>query len=173
MVPLDLYRDAQLGLRARLRELEARIREREGEVADAFWSSLDPRERDRLASMREAIDVLGDESAISHEQLARAETLAAHYLDELERIIAQLPSLEEEWRELPDEVPDPPQSTHLLDATLVASERAALERSFAATVRDRDRDAEVLTDGRSYLAHFRDHGAPFTLRATKHTRGCS
>lgn len=166
-----MYRDAQLGLRARLAELEARIREREAEVADVFWTSLDPRELDRLGSMREAIEVLADNGAITHEQLARAETLAAHYLDELETIIARLPTLEEEWRELPEDVPDPPLSTHALDAALAPSERTAFERALRATVHDRDRDAELVLEGASYLVHFRDRGAPFSLRATPHTRG--
>lgn len=181
-MPLDSYRDAQTGLGARLAELAARIREREAEVAEAFWASLDPMERERLASLRDALDVLEmDRAEVSFAELARAETLAAQYLDEVERIVARLPTLEEEWSELPDEVPDPPISVQGLagafDLGLLVEERAGFEKAFASTVRDSDREAEIIIGERypsvearsaTCLAHLRYREAPFSLRATAH-----
>ena len=48
-----LYRDACVGLRARIAEREIRIREREAELTEAFWTSLEPYVRERLAELRE------------------------------------------------------------------------------------------------------------------------
>jgi hypothetical protein len=173
-VPADLYRDANLGIRARLAELDARIREREGEVTEAFWSSLDPGVRERFASMRERIEVTASRTA-SFEDLAHAERALAGYLDELERLIAGLPALEEEWRALPDAVPDPPppQSTFPAGSNMPSTEeRNELFRTFAATVRERDREAEIVGDSRhSLVARFHDYEAPFSLRANAHTNG--
>lgn len=181
-MPLDSYRDAQTGLGARLAELAARIREREDDVAEAFWASLAPMERERLASLRDALDVLEMErAAVSFAELARAETLATQYLDEVERIVARLPTLEEEWCELPEEVPDPPMSAQAFgrafDLSLLVEERAGFEKAFTLTVRDADREAEVII-GETYpsvearsvscLAHLRFRDAPFSLRATAH-----
>ena len=181
-MPLDSYRDAQTGLGARLAEVAARIREREDEVAETFWASLEPMERERLASLRDALDVLDMErTEVTFAELARAETLAAQYLDEVERIVARLPTLEEEWCALPAEVPDPPPSTpgfgRAFDLGLLVEERAGFERAFAATVRDSDREAEIII-GETYpsvearsvscLAHLSYRDAPFSLRATAH-----
>src|SRR5437764_613345 len=105
-MPADLYRDASLGIRARLGEIESKIRAREAEVTDAFWATLEPDVRDRLRAMRDEIDL--SRSARGLAELARAEGRLAAYLEELDRWIARLPAIEEEWQELPDAVPDPP-----------------------------------------------------------------
>lgn len=174
----DLYRDAWVGIRARLAELSVRVREREAEVTEAFWESLEPSVRGELEAMREALDFVHAETAspaaFEFEQLARAEQHLANYLDELERLIGLLPAVEAEWCVLPDEVPDPPSAREYwsLFTPPTDEEMSELLRSFTATVRERDRTAEITTDNpRSCLARFRDRGAPFTLRATAHTNG--
>jgi hypothetical protein len=170
-MPADLYRDASLGIRARLGELESRIREREAELADAFWASLDVEVCERVRAMRAAARV--SLAAASLADLARAEGRLAVYLEELDRWIARLPALEEEWQELPDAVGDPPaprESGALYWPT--DDERDALFRAFVAVVRERDRGAVYETrSSRSLLARFRDRGAPYALRATASTNG--
>jgi hypothetical protein len=164
----DLYRDAQVGIRARLAELEANIREREAEVTQAFWSSLDDHVRERLATLRAGIDHVASDS---FDQLARAEGSLAAYLEELERLIASLPALEEEWRSIPDDVADPP--VHVSGGSHVSSsEGHAFVKTFRAAVRSGDRDAEIVVErGWSCLARFRQRDAPFSLRATALTNG--
>src|SRR5690242_6043535 len=98
-MPADSYRDAQVGIRARLTDLEQRLREREAEVTDTFWSSLDDHVRERLADLREGLDLT---ASTSFSDLARAEASLAAYVEELDRLIAMLPALEEEWLEIPD-----------------------------------------------------------------------
>ncbi|MBX3189571.1 MAG: hypothetical protein KF819_21275 [Labilithrix sp.] len=162
---IDLYRDAHVGIRARLAELSARMREREAEVTDAFWASLDHGVRERLASLREALELV---DAPSLEELARAETSLAAYVDELGALIARLPSVEAAWHELPDEVPTPPPppSSWWFERAS-SSEADGILRGLTAIVRERDRDAQVLSDGpNSYVTRFTDRGCPFALRAT-------
>jgi hypothetical protein len=159
----DLYRDAHVGIRARLAELEARVREREAELTEAFWTNLEPYVRERLAELRGALELVGAESL---EQLARAEVLLTAYTDELEDWIARAPALEEAWLEVPDEVPDPP---IVLESgpRLSTVDGRAFVRTFAATLRDIHVDAEIVEDGWwSCLARFRHRGAPFALRAS-------
>jgi hypothetical protein len=165
----DLYRDAHVGIRARLSDLEVRIRETEAELTDAFWTSLDPLVRERLGQMREAFELARAES---FEELARAEQFLASYLEELAGLVASLPTVEEEWRALPEEAPDPPldRESWLLGAPS-ASEAKELVRTFRAMVKERDRRAEVVDGRHSCLARFRDRGAPFSLRATAQTNG--
>ena len=168
-MPGDLYRDAHLGLRARLAELEVRIRDTEAELTDAFWASLDPRERERLSALRDALELVRSES---FEELARAEQLLSSYADELARRVAALPGLEEEWCALPDEAPDPPLEREPWVLGLPSqAETSQLVRAFRAMVRERDRRAEVVDGKRSCLARFRDRNAPFSLRATAYTNG--
>src|SRR5688500_9642353 len=104
-MPADSYRDAQVGIRARLTDLEQRLREREAEVTDAFWASLEEHVRERLSDLREDLRLT---TSTSLSDLARAEASLAAYVEELDRLIAALPALEEEWLEIPDDVPDPP-----------------------------------------------------------------
>ena len=66
----DLYRDAHVGIRARLAELEARVRDREAELTDAFWASLEPYVRERLGALREGLGLVDSRS---FHELARAE----------------------------------------------------------------------------------------------------
>jgi hypothetical protein len=162
-MPADSYRDAQVGIRARLTDLEQRLREREAEVTDTFWASLDDHVRERLADLREG---LGFIASTSLEDLARAEASLAAYVEELDRLIAMLPALEEEWLEIPEDVGDPP--THddergfIDDASL-----QEFKKTFRTAVRDRNRDAEIIVDGTaSCVARFRSRDVPFSLRAT-------
>lgn len=160
----DLYRDAHVGIAARLAELEARIRDREAELTDAFWASLDGDLREHLASLRSALDHVASES---FEEVAQAEARLATYAEELERLIARLPAVEEEWRRLPDDVPNPPIPSEMWDVSYPSPlELASLERSFTTTVREHDRNATIVRDRKhSLLARFRDRDAPFSLRA--------
>jgi len=169
-MPADLYRDPYIGIRARLAELRARIRDREAEVTPAFWESLREDVRDRLREAREAIDL---EEAASLEALARAEGLLASYVDELDRLIARLPTLEAEWHELPDDVATPPLVESWAWSQGPSDEEwDSFMRRFESTVRDRDREAAVASDGRHTLvARFRDHSSPFALRATAYSTG--
>ena len=168
---VNSYRDAHVGIRARLADLEVRIRERESEVTPAFWDSLDDKVREEMRSQREAIELVDPGATL--EELARAEQLLSAYLDDLERLIARLPAIEEQWHELPHDVDDPPARRDPWPLGLpTAEEWNAMERKLVATVRDRDRHATVIKDGaRTCIARFRDKDAPFALRATAYTNG--
>jgi hypothetical protein len=165
-MPADLYRDAHVGIRARLVDLDARVRERETELTDAFWASLEPYVRERLGTLREALDLVGADSL---EELTRAEVLLSAYADELDVWIAQVPELEEAWLELPNDVLDPPTAPESGPA-LLASDGRAFVRSFSTTVRDSVSSrslVEIVEDGWwSCLARFRHRDAPFALRAS-------
>jgi hypothetical protein len=159
----DLYRDAHVGIRARLADLDRRIRERETELTDAFWTSLEPYLRERLAELRAALELIGTES---FEMLAQAEARLSAYIDELEAWIARAPSLEEEWLAVPAEVDDPPLTTAPHPRPLSIDTRAFL-RTFDETVRETVSEVEIVHDNEcSCLARFRHRDAPFALRAS-------
>jgi hypothetical protein len=161
----DLYRDAHVGIRARLAELEARIREREAELTEEFWASLEPYVRERLASLRAGLELACGEMD-SLDALARAEVLLSAYAEELDVWIARAPALEEAWLEVPTEVPDPPPAPES-GPRLSTSEGRTFIRSFHATLREVKVDPEVVEEGWwSCLARFRHRGAPFALRAS-------
>ncbi len=167
-MPADSYRDAQVGIRARLSDLESRIREREAEVTGDFWESLEAHVRDRLSVLRDGLDLVESES---FEELARAEGQLATYESELDRLIARLPSVEEEWLAVPEGVPDPPPDG---DAGPILSPDEGREfvAGFEAIVRERDRDAELVVDGWwACLARFRHRGIPFALRGAALANG--
>lgn len=165
----DLYRDAHVGIRARLGELATRIEDREAQVADAFWDTLAADVLERLLALRDAMTSLEHESLA---ELARAEGDLAAYLEELERIITTLPALEEAWLELPDDVEDPPKARMAWDdLTPSFDDERELLRTLTATVRERARDAVVVQEDNSMIARFRENGCPFVLRATMHPRG--
>ena len=169
----DLYRDAHVGLRARIAELTARIEERESEVTETFWESLAPTLREQLAALRQE-PAFGTRAPAeeSLEELTRAEAMLAAYLDELERLIATLPATEAEWMICPDDVADPPEPKFpFRHGGPTADEAATIYRQFSAMVRERDRDAQILDLDPMYLARFRERGAPFALRATLYTQG--
>lgn len=162
----DLYRDAHVGIRARLAELEARIREREAELTEAFWASLEPYVRERLGSLRDALDLVSSDSL---DELARAEVLLSAYADDLDVWVAKAPALEEAWLELPEDVHDPPTAPESGPALLAEDGREFMQ-SFNAAVRDTvstRSEVEIIEDGWwSCLARFRHRGAPFALRAS-------
>ncbi len=162
-MPTGLYRDAHLGIRARLRELEARIRDREAEVTDAFWESLDAEVRAHLARLKASV---GKIDATSLDELAAAEGALSQYASTLDALIRQLPAVEEEWREVPADVADPPDIRPRPWALRFDAEGAhQAERLFEAAVRERDRAAEIMAPRRgAMLARFRDRDAPFALR---------
>lgn len=168
----DLYRDVNVGIRARLAELEARIKERESEVTEAFWASLEDEVHERMLAERDALELVA--SGASLEELARAETMLASYLEELERLIAQLPDVEEEWHELPDDVtcPPPRRRDNRGYSRLASNQWLAVRRSLVTMVRERDRDASITTDGvQNCVARFRERGCPFALRAAAYLTG--
>jgi hypothetical protein len=180
---MALYRDAHLGLRARLVELDARVRETESELTEAFWASLDSDVRERLARMRDALAIRrsakreADTSEAPRggalEELARAEGELAAYHEALERLVATLPALEEAWLEIPSETPDPPpQESHWSLERVRDEEAQAFTRALVTSVRERDRGAELFwSSATSCLARFTDQGIPFALRATAYPRG--
>lgn len=163
-MPADLYRDAHVGIRARLGELEARVREREAELTEAFWASLEPYVRERLGMLREALDLV---RADSLEELTRAEVLLSAYVDELDVWIAQAPALEEAWLELPSDVLDPPAAPEC-GPSLLAEDGLAFVRRFKSILREAVHGTiEIVEDGWwSCLARFRYRDAPFALRAS-------
>jgi hypothetical protein len=159
----DLYRDAHVGIRARLGELEHRIRELEAELTDAFWANLEPYVRERLGELRRALDLVGADTL---DELARAEVLLSAYADELDSWLARAPALEEAWLEVPDEVGDPPVVVES-GPRLSTVDGRAFVRSFASTLRDAHGNAEIVEDGWwSCVGRFRHRDAPFALRAS-------
>jgi len=161
----DLYRDAYVGIRARLVDLDARIRERETLLTEAFWTSIEPYLRERLAELRSALELIGAESL---DKLSRAEVLLSAYADELDAWIARAPALEEEWLEVPAEVDDPPRIAKS-GPLLSTADGDAFVRSFNEIVREATRNiaVEVETEGWwSCVARFRHREAPFVLRAS-------
>lgn len=174
---MPLYRDAHLGLRSKLEELDARVRETEAELTEAFWASLDVDVRERLARMRDALVLRrskrGAASEDAIEELASAERELAAYHEALARLVDKLPALEEAWLEIPTEAPDPPPQDVRWSLEWMPEEEAQLfTRALIACVRERDRDAELFwASATSCLARFTDQGIPFALRATASARG--
>lgn len=157
-----LYRDAFVGIRARLAELEARIREREAVLTKAFWVHLEPYVRERLAELRAGLELTSSESL---QELAHAEALLGAYLDELESWIARVPALEEAWLELPSDV-DPPPPAHVGLRPAAAEGREFL-RAFEDAVREAASEVQIVAEGWwSCVARFRRRSAPFALRAS-------
>lgn len=163
-MPAALYRDEHVGIRARLGELDARIREREAELTDAFWANLEPYIRERLGQLREALALVTAESL---DALAHAEALLSAYVEELDAWIARAPALEEAWLELPAEVPDPPPIPES-GPQLSSDDGREFVHAFTAAVRETHHDdVEIVADGWwSCLARFRHRDAPFSLRAS-------
>ncbi len=159
----DLYRDVHVGIRARLADLDARIRERETELTDAFWTNLEPYIRERLADLRKALELIGAESL---EALARAEVLLSAYAAELDGWLARASALEEEWLEMPPEVADPP----LVPGSgprLCSNDGRAFLQAFETALRETVHDVDLAADGWwSCVARFRHRDAPFALRAS-------
>jgi hypothetical protein len=162
-MPADLYRDAHVGIRARLGELEVRVREQEAELTEAFWASLEPYVRERLSELREALHLVTSDSL---EELTRADVLLTAYADELDLWIARAPALEQAWLERPTDVADPPRIAASGPALSAVDERAFVQ-TFQGVLHEARRDAEIVEDGRwSCLARFRHRDAPFVLRAS-------
>ncbi len=158
-----LYRDAHVGIRTHLAELEVRIREREALLTKAFWAHLEPYVRERLADLRAGLELVGRRSL---DELARAEGLLAAYLDELDAWIARAPALEEAWLELPSEVDDPPLVTTPETPPSPESARE-LVRSFEKAIRETASEVELVeASWWSRVARFRRRSAPFALRAS-------
>lgn len=159
-----LYRDVHDGIRARLAELAARIRERERELTDAFWTNLEPYVRERLADLRKALGLIGAESL---DALARAEVLLSAYAAELEGWLSRARELEEQWLETPSDVDDPP-AVPESGPRLSATDGEAFLSSFVAAIREGAHDdVELVADGWwSCVARFRRREAPFVLRAS-------
>ena len=160
-----LYRDAYVGIRARLVDLDARIRERETVLTEAFWTNLEPYLRERLAELRSALALIGAESL---DKLSRAEVLLSAYADELDAWIARAPALEEEWLEIPAEVDNPPRIEES-GPRLSAADGRAFVRSFNESVREARSNVAVEVEAEGWwscVARFRHRDAPFVLRAS-------
>lgn len=162
-VSSDLYRDPLLGLRARVADLVEQVREREEAVTDLFWSSIPRADRERFASLRDAVEL---SRASSHEELARAEEMLTAYVVEFDARLEALPDTERAWRELPDETADPPLPSTPWADLLTGTELGLFRRGFATMVHERDPRAEIVEGRYSCLARFRVRGAPFSIRAT-------
>ncbi len=165
----NLYRDAHLGLRSRLDELEARVRETEAELTDAFWASLDREVRERLERLRAARVGRARAANDAFEDLARAEGDLTAYHDALKQLVERLPMLEEAWLRVPATAPDPPppESRWASFGWVEDEEAHAFTRASISCVRDRDREADIFWASRtSCLARFTDAGVPFSLRIT-------
>lgn len=161
-MPANHYRDAHIGIRARLTELEARIVELEAHFTDAFWTSLEPYQHERLSDLRAGLELA---AATSFDELARAEALLSAYVDELTLWAHRAPALEEEWLVRPYGVDDPPP---VVESGPRLSTTSGLEfvREFTAKVHETASGAEIIQDGWSCLARFRHRDAPFVLRGS-------
>jgi hypothetical protein len=159
-----LYRDAHVGIRARLADLEARIHEREAVLTKAFWLHLEPYVRERLAELRAGLELTRGDSL---QELAHAEGLLGAYLGELESWIARAPALEEAWLELPSDVDDPPAAPVGLRPR--AADGHEFLRTFNTAVRETAAEVQIVAEGWwSCIARFRRRNAPFALRACAH-----
>lgn len=162
-MPANHYRDAHVGIRARLRELEARILELETRFTDAFWTNLEPYVCERMRDLRAGLDLV---STSSFEGLARAEALLSAYVGELELWIARTPALEEAWLERPGDVDDPPPIAPRGPRLSNESSREFV-RAFTMHVQETTNNVEIVEESFwSCLARFRHRDAPFVLRAS-------
>ena len=161
----DLYRDANVGLRARLAELSTRIVDREEEVTDDFWVTVPVTLRERLDELREGLELVGSED---FEELARAESLLAAYLTELDALLEGIPLLEADWSAVPDDVPSVPVSERPWRIGYLREDAAhVIARDCKAMVRELDRAATFETDGPlAWVAHFEYLECPFVLQAS-------
>lgn len=165
-MPAHLYRDAFVGIRARLTDLDVRIREREALLTKAFWNHLEPYVRERLDELRAGVELIGSHSL---DELARAEGLLTAYLDELDSWIARAPALEEAWLEVPTDVEDPPplSEPQAWRTRLSPTDGRDFVRAFDVAVHETANEVEIIQeDSWSCLARFRRRNAPFSLRAS-------
>ena len=156
----DLYRDANVGLRARLADLSARILDREEEVTDDFWVTISVEERERLDELREGLDLVASEDL---EELARAESLLTAYATELDALLDGIPLLEADWSAVPDDVPSVPVSERPWRIGYLREDAAhVIARDCEAMVRELDRAATFETDGSlAWVARFEYLECPF------------
>ncbi|MDB4944240.1 MAG: hypothetical protein JWP97_3774 [Labilithrix sp.] len=158
----DLYRDAYVGIRARLGELSSRVQDREAEVTESFWEALPAETSERLLALRGGLELA---SATELDELARGEELLAAYLAELEGLLEQLGALEAEFTHLPDEVDvaltgrrEEPWEEPVDDAP------EQLAEAFRSMIRERAPDAVLSSHGQSsHFARFRSLDAPFAM----------
>ena len=97
----SIYRDALLGLRARVAELDSRIAEREAQVSIDLVHFLPHDLQERIGALRASRTAPGD----TMEELSLAEERGASYLQALDRALALVPDLERELRALPQQAP--------------------------------------------------------------------
>ncbi len=97
-----IYRDALLGLRARIADLVARIAEHEHRVTVDLVHFLPLDLQHRIATARTARSHVGE----AFEELSREEEREAAYLALLDEALALVPALERELRALPPEAPE-------------------------------------------------------------------
>jgi hypothetical protein len=96
-----IYRDALFGMRARLDRLDIRIADREARTSHELVQHLPARLRERIRRLSRA----RRPRAETFEELTRAESDSASYLEALEVAHALAPELEAELRAIPDVAP--------------------------------------------------------------------
>jgi hypothetical protein len=159
-----VYRDAVIGLRARIAEIDAVAEQRERRFAPDLVPRLPHELRERLLALREARGPHGD----SIEDLARAEHDRSAYVELLDRAIALAPELEVRLREVPSAAPHLQRrgtGAHVFVAEPAIAEALAEARAVLERVVGRhDARAEVTPLGaRAFASELRAHGAPLAL----------
>ena len=162
----ELYRDANLGIRARAEELVVRIREREGQLTEAVWDNVAKDVLARKGDTIEALDLLHAGKDLSFEEVARIEGELSAWVEELDRMIDAMPAMEAEWGICPDDVADPPLPKTA--AVLGYPEALAeLRTMFESIVHARHPLATFgRTNAASFVARFRERDTPISMRAT-------
>jgi hypothetical protein len=159
-----IYRDALIGLRARIADIALVAEERERRFAPDLWPHLPLDLRERLEALREAHHAHDD----SMGELARAERDGSEYLELLERALALAPELEVRLRAVPASAPE----LHRRALGLpVFVGRAVVEEALAETravlhrvVARHDPSARVhALEDHAFSAELRAHGAPIAL----------
>jgi hypothetical protein len=159
-----IYRDALIGLRARIADIALVAEARESRFAPDLLPHLPLDMRERLEALRDAHHAHSD----SIEELARAERAGSEYLELLDRAIALAPELEVRLRAIPEAAPDlrrrgrggPVFIGHAVIAEALAATRALLERVVAR----HDPSAEVKAlPAHTFTAELRAHAAPIAL----------
>jgi hypothetical protein len=161
-----IYRDALLGLRARLAELDVRIAEREGQMSPSLTTFLPAELQERLGTLGAARSRTS-EGEDSFEGLSRAEEQSVAYLAAMDDALARIPELERELRKLPRTAPrlarrpsHVPLSLAYMVSELVTTVSAVLSR----VVTRHDPTARVdALEGIAFAARFQALETPIAL----------
>jgi hypothetical protein len=160
----EVYRDAMIGLRARIAEMDSVADERERRFAPDLLVHLPHEMRERLAELREACGPHGD----TIDELARAERDRSIYVELLDRALALAPELEVRLREVPTSAPRLKRrgtgAPVFLSQAVIGEALLQVGKVVARVVTRHDPSAEVVNlDGLTFAAELRAHGAPLAL----------